>query len=69
MSARKRRVVLAPRAGDDLSDILLYTEQHWGKRQRDIYRQSLFKGFRRLADFPDQGRERPDYEPGTELSG
>jgi toxin ParE1/3/4 len=63
MSARKRRIVLAPRAGDDLDDILLYTELHWGKRQRDSYRKALFTGFRRLADYPGLGPEHPDYGP------
>jgi toxin ParE1/3/4 len=63
MSARRRRIVLSPRAGDDLTGILLYTEQQWGKRQRNNYRRALYKGFRRLADFPGLGRERPDYEP------
>jgi toxin ParE1/3/4 len=67
MSARKRRIVLAPRASDDLDDILLYTELHWGKRkrQRDTYRKALFNGFRRLADYPGLGREQPNYEPGA----
>ncbi len=62
MSARRRRIVLAPRASDDLDDILLYTYQQWGKRQRDVYRRALFAGLRKLADFPGMGKERPDYE-------
>jgi toxin ParE1/3/4 len=48
-----------------LDGVLLYTERHWGKRQRDTYRRALYRGIRRLADHPGLGREREDYEPGT----
>ena len=63
MSFRNRRIVLAPRASDEFDDILLYTELHWGKRQRDAYRKALFDGLHRLAEFPGLGRARPDIEP------
>jgi toxin ParE1/3/4 len=65
MSARRRRIVLAPRARDDLDDILLYTEQQWGKRQKNTYRRSLYDGFRRLAEFPGIGLERPNVGPAV----
>jgi toxin ParE1/3/4 len=65
MSARKRRLVLSPRASDDLDDILLYTEQQWGNEQREQYQQGLLDGLNQLLTFPFLGKERPDYEPGA----
>ena len=65
MSARKRHLVLSPRASDDLDDILLYTEQAWGSEQREQYERNLLDGLQRLLSFPYLGKERPDYEPGA----
>jgi toxin ParE1/3/4 len=64
MSAHRRKIVLAPRASDDLDDLLLYTEQEWGKRQSDAYLRALWTGMRRLADHPGLGRERDRQYPG-----
>src|SRR5215217_3106417 len=61
MSAPKRRVVLAPSARLDLQDILRYTTRQWGRRQRAIYRQALYRGFDELARHPYLGKEEPKY--------
>lgn len=57
----KLRVVLAPGARLDLQDILRYTTQQWGRRQRSIYKQVLYRGFDQLARHPLMGQERPEY--------
>ncbi len=63
MSARSRRLVLSAEARDDLSDLLLFTEQRWGKTQRREYRRLLWETFTELARFPHMGRVRPEYGP------
>jgi toxin ParE1/3/4 len=65
MSARERRVVLAPKARADFRDILRYTARRWGSAQRDAYRQTLFRGFAHLARYPLVGQERPEYGQDT----
>jgi toxin ParE1/3/4 len=61
MSSRKGRVVLAPAARLDLQDILRFTTQRWGRRQRAIYKQALEHGFDALARFPFMGKEQPEH--------
>jgi toxin ParE1/3/4 len=67
MSRRKRRIILSPPASDDLDDILLYTEQQWGERQKASYRKALFDGLNRLTSYPDLGKARPNY--GSDARG
>jgi toxin ParE1/3/4 len=64
MSARKRRLVLSPSARNDLSDLLLYTERRWGKRQRAAYQALIDRALRELARFPDLGRARDEIAAG-----
>ena len=64
MSARKRQLVLTPDARLDLSDILLYTQEEWGKRQRAVYQARIDRTLRHLLRFPDLGRNRDEISPG-----
>jgi toxin ParE1/3/4 len=54
MSAR-RTVVLSPDARADVSDILLYTREHWGKSQHDRYATVLERTIANVTDFPEAG--------------
>ena len=54
------RVRLTPRARDDLLNIGRYTEQVWGRDQRDKYLRALDARFNWLAEHPRAGRHRPD---------
>src|SRR5687768_13375086 len=64
MSAHRRSVSLTLDARIDFSDILLYSEQQWGKRQRNAYRAVLLRGFGVLRDHPLIGVVRDDLGPG-----
>ena len=61
MSARRLRLVLAPEARIDLRDVLLHTQQQWGRQQRTTYRQTFYRAFDELRRFPGLGRTRPEY--------
>lgn len=63
MSARRPRLVLTPNAQRDLRNVLVYTEQQWGKAQRRVYRQRFVVAFAELVRFPDLGQPRPEYGP------
>lgn len=65
MSVHKRRVVLSPEARGDLSDILLYTEQQWGRAQQRSYGAQINAALAQLARYPDLGILRPEYGPQT----
>jgi toxin ParE1/3/4 len=65
MSARNPRYVLAPGARRDLRDILKFTEQQWGRAQRQAYRKQLDAAFTQLVRFPGLGNLRPGYGPGV----
>jgi len=64
MSARKPKLVLSPNARQDLSDVLVYTEQQWGKSQRAVYKAAFTHGLGELRRYPDLGRPRDDLRPG-----
>jgi toxin ParE1/3/4 len=64
MSARRLRLILAPDAQADLSDILTHSEQQWGKRQRSAYKALIDTALRNLTRFPGLGRSRDDISPG-----
>ncbi len=51
---------VTPRAQADLKNIGRYTEQQWGRRQRNIYLKALEKRFGWLAENPQLGKHRPD---------
>ena len=52
------------RAQEDLKNIGRYTEQQWGKPQRNIYLKALEKRFYWLAENPHLGKHRPDVAEG-----
>lgn len=55
-----RKVRVTPRARDDLRNIGHYTEQTWGKAQRNRYLQSIGVRFHWLAEYPQLGKHRTD---------
>jgi toxin ParE1/3/4 len=64
MSARKRRLLIAPEARADLNGIRLYTQQQWGVDQRRRYGDRLRQAMRSLVDHPELGTPRDDLYPG-----
>lgn len=55
---------VTPRARDDLLNIARYTENLWGKKQRDIYLKLIEKRFAWLAENPLLGKHRTDIQLG-----
>ncbi len=64
MSARKPRLIIAPRARQDLRSIRLYGLKPWGSAQATSYLATLSDGFSRLQNHPLIGRSRDDLGPG-----
>ena len=64
MSARKLPVILAPRARTDLSDIVLFIRQHWGRQQQRADKSFIDRALARLGAYPEIGRDRGDLSPG-----
>jgi len=54
---------LTPDAKASLSNIAVYTEETWGKRQHNAYIKQLDSCFHWLAVHPKQGKERPEVHP------
>jgi len=55
-----RKIRVTPRARDDLQKIGRYTEQTWGKAQRNRYLKSIDTRFHWLAENPLLGRHRTE---------
>jgi len=55
---------LTLRALEDIKNIGRYTEQQWGKAQRNRYLRDLQQRLAWLADSPSLGKPRPDVAPG-----
>jgi len=55
---------LTPRAAQDLRAIARYTQDIWGKAQRDTYLRAMDRRFFWLAEHPALGRSRPDVKEG-----
>ncbi|NET34467.1 MAG: type II toxin-antitoxin system RelE/ParE family toxin [Cyanothece sp. SIO1E1] len=49
-------IELAPEAELDIIDILQYTQEYFGERQKDIYKQWLTKAINRIARTPEFGK-------------
>lgn len=64
MSARKPRLIVAPRAQRDIRNIRVYGLNQWGEAQADAYHTALTKGFERLQDHPLIGKARDDLRAG-----
>ncbi len=58
------RYQLTPRAYADLLSIGRYTQQKWGKTQRDHYVKALAGRFVWLAQHADLGKSRAEVAPG-----
>lgn len=55
---------IAPRAKDDLLNIGRYTQQQWGKTQRNFYLKDLEKRFEWLVHNSSLGKHRTDIQEG-----
>lgn len=55
---------LTNKAKSDLKDIAIYTQNTWGKRQRNIYLTTLDKSFYALAADPLKGRDYGEIRSG-----
>ena len=64
MAVRKRRLILAPDARIDLGEILLESQQRWGKEQRAAYKSLVDRSLRLLVRFPSVGHARDEISPG-----
>jgi toxin ParE1/3/4 len=51
-----RSFALTGKAKADLKDIASYTEQRWGKAQRNLYVKQMDEAFRQLAKVPLTGK-------------
>ena len=58
MSARRRRLVLKPRARQDLRNALHYTRMRWGAEQHTEYKTLLYGAMRELVEHPGIGAAR-----------
>jgi toxin ParE1/3/4 len=58
------RLKITPAAREDLSDILVYTEQRWGLEQRKTYQQKLEQAILRLLVAPAMGSPRQELSDG-----
>lgn len=59
-----KRYILSPAAKTDITNILKYTIQKWGKAQADKYILELRERMRWLADNPMLGRTRDEVKEG-----
>ena len=55
---------LTQKAKADLRGIAIYTEQRWGKDQRNLYIKQLDEAFRLLAKNPQAGKNCDDIKAG-----
>lgn len=55
---------LTGKAVDDLRSIARYTQEHWGRKQRNNYLSKLDESFYTLAQEPHRGRACDDIRPG-----
>ena len=55
---------VTPRAQEDLKNIGRYTEQQWGRHQRNIYLKALAQRFYWLVENPQLGKHRTDVAEG-----
>jgi toxin ParE1/3/4 len=58
------RVVLSPRAENDVVGIAAYTLDTWGERQMSLYVDGLNARFSELVRYPGQGRRPSDIGRG-----
>lgn len=57
--------ILSRKADDDIVQIARLSVRHWGVQQAEQYVLSLHELFKRLADFPDLGRDASAIRPGA----
>ncbi len=58
------RVIVSPRARDDIRAIGRYTAHHWGRNQARAYLFKLRARFQSISEHPDLGQAREDIAPG-----
>jgi toxin ParE1/3/4 len=58
------RIVVTPRAEDDIARIAVHTLERWGERQMAKYVEDIHERFLFLARFPHTGRTRDELGRG-----
>ncbi|HEU4410579.1 MAG TPA: type II toxin-antitoxin system RelE/ParE family toxin [Polyangiaceae bacterium] len=58
------RVVYSPRAKRDITEVLEYTRERWGKEQAREYGELIRAALRAVAATPRRGKPRPALGPG-----
>jgi toxin ParE1/3/4 len=61
--------ILTNKAKADLKEIGIYTQDHWGREQRDKYLTMIDACFHELADNPDKGKDCSDILSGYRKYG
>lgn len=64
MSSHRLQVIYSDDARSELADILLYTEQEWGRQQREDYTRLIRETISTLAETPSLGRSRDELSEG-----
>lgn len=64
MPAQATKFYLTKTAKASLLSIARYTEEHWGREQRNQYLKTIDATFHALANHPMQGIERPELRTG-----
>lgn len=59
-----KKFALTRKARNDLIAIAVFTEEHWGKTQRNLYLKQFDDAFRRLAARPSLGSPCDFIKPG-----
>ncbi len=54
----------SPAAEDDLIEIWIYTEAHWGASQADLYLDAIDEALRRVSEHPESGSDCSDVRAG-----
>ena len=58
-------ITFTDEAQADLTDIADYTENEWGRDQRNIYLRELDSFFHKILETPHLGRQRDDLKSGV----
>lgn len=59
----KLTVLISPQAQRDLQDILQYTKETWGTKQKNKYKAILTKGIKNLGETPRIGKPKTEISP------
>ena len=64
MTAPDRRIIVAPRARQDVQRAVLRSRQQWGREQSRRYQRAIEQAFETFSANPELGRRREELFPG-----